>query len=145
MTYPTNPPYPSVDNVEDFLDIVSELFDRITYPWSELLFKQPLRERIRTAWEMVKDKIFDIKNQFTDLSMSALEDAGLIGEPLNLKFDGFNNAFVDFLNNGTIPLLKKLLGWINLILGSIASVIPAGETLKELKETLEKLIDENNI
>jgi hypothetical protein len=59
----------------------------------------------------------------------------------NLKLKGLNDAWYDFHIRGTVRLLKRLLDWIDTVLGSIASAVPGAEGLKELKEAIEKLID----
>lgn len=83
----------------------------------------------------------DSKDQLGQLSQDVLDRAGLFGESLYLKFDGFNEAWHDFLENGPVPRLKQLLKWINIILGSLASVIPSAEAIKEYKEALEMFMD----
>lgn len=59
---------------------------------------------------------------------------------LALKLKDLNDAWQAFFDRGSVRLLKKVLDWINTILGSIASIVPGGEGIQELKEAIEKLL-----
>lgn len=71
-----------------------------------------------------------------------LEALGLVGNELEMKLAGFTNAFERFVMLGGVRALKKVLRWINLFLGSLASAVPGVDALKEVKEAVEIGIDE---
>ncbi|MFC9876246.1 hypothetical protein [Nocardia salmonicida] len=66
-----------------------------------------------------------------------LDKAGLSGPELAFKRAGWDNARQTALNTPTLRPLKRWLKWIDVILGSLLSVIGVGEGLKELKEGVE--------
>jgi hypothetical protein len=130
--------------IPQFFDVVTELFDEITGSWGPILFKQKFRLPILEAWNAIKTTVSSVKDSFNDLVVTAqtkLQDAGLIGKQLDLKFAGLNAAWTNFLQNGTVRFLKDLLGWVNSLLGSLAAVIPQVEAWKEFKEAREKLFE----
>jgi hypothetical protein len=76
---------------------------------------------------------------------------GLAGEPLKWKMGGYETARAEFeqakqqhgLFSGLIKKpLKKLLQWMNLILGSLVAAMPALEPIKEIKEAVELSLEE---
>jgi hypothetical protein len=130
---------PRIDDLDIFLDEVENLFDRIVGPWRDLLFPEEFRQPLSDAWDDAKQSLQQIKDQIAS-SSDRLEEVGLSGSQLALKLQGLRSAWDAFRRSGTVQLLKKLLEWINLILGSLAQAIPVGEALKEIKEVIEKLI-----
>ena len=136
----TTPNLP-INNLREFLKEVEGLLDNIVGPWNQLLFAENDREPLEEAWTELKPKLPDIERQLLDTPPDQLEDAGLSGNQLRAKLKWLNDAWKRFKEKGTVKLLKKLLEWINLILGSIALLVPKAEALKEMKEAIEKLID----
>jgi hypothetical protein len=132
-------------DIPQFFDFVTDLFDEITGSWSPILFKQKFRQPILDAWNAIKATVPSVKDSFKNLVVTVqtklLQDAGLIGKQLDLKFAGLNAAWINFLQNGTVGFLKDLLGWVNSLLGSLAAVLPQIEAWKEFKEAIEKLFE----
>jgi hypothetical protein len=46
----------------------------------------------------------------------------------------------EFFRNPTKRTFMKVAKWINILLGSVASIVPGGEVLKEFKELIEAAI-----
>lgn len=80
----------------------------------------------------------DIKRELRKISNDRLEAAGLAGAQLNLKLDGFNASLSAFKLLGGVKRLKRVLEWINVILGSVAAVAGVAEALKEIKDAISK-------
>jgi hypothetical protein len=136
----TSPNLP-INNLEEFLNEAQGLLDNIVGPWSQILFEENDREPLEEAWTELRLTLPDIAYQIRDAPPHKLEEAGLSGNQLTSKLKWLSDAWKKFKEKGTVKLLKKLLEWINLILGSIAIVVPKAEALKELKEAIEKLIN----
>jgi hypothetical protein len=136
----TSPNLP-INNLEEFLNETQGLLDNIVGPWSQILFEENDREPLEIAWTELRPALPDIEYQLHDALPHQLEEAGLSGNQLTAKLKWLNDAWKKFKEKGTVKLLKKLLEWINLILGSIAIIVPKAEALKELKEAIEKLIN----
>jgi len=130
-----------ITGIPDFFDFVTQLFDEITGSWSPILFKQKFRQPILDAWNAIKGTVSSVMSSFNSLATTDLQNAGLIGKQLDLKLAGLNAAWTNFLQNGTVRFLKDLLGWVNSLLGSLATLIPPVEAWKEFKEAMEKLVE----
>lgn len=82
---------------------------------------------------------------------NAMVMAGLDGDSLDLKFGLLNKLWlnivefinksalniIDFSDNSLVKLIRKFLSYLNSLLGSIQSVFPFIESIKEFKEVLE--------
>ncbi|HZZ77121.1 MAG TPA: hypothetical protein VFE62_01300 [Gemmataceae bacterium] len=140
-----NTPVIQFRNLGGFLEDVDKLFDNIVDCWSHILFKESDRQPVADAWAEVKSNLPTLIVAINSANnRSKLKDAGLENgsKQLELKLKGVSDAWSRFWLSGTVRLLKDLLSWINAILGSIASAIPGGEGIKELKEAIEKLIQD---
>jgi hypothetical protein len=113
-----------------------------------ILFREELREQILTAWnEVVRNRLISYTTQVENVEKEEKEpkffgEHGLTGSELTPKLTGFDLAFETFKKWGTVRLLKKLLRWINSILGSLIESIPGGGAIKEFKELIENAIEE---
>jgi hypothetical protein len=130
-----------IPDLERFLDETESLLDNITGPWSPLLFRRDDRQILADAWDEVKRTSLPQVRQNLFNNPPGLAAAGLARgtAQLALKLKGLNDAWQAFFDRGSVRLLKKVLDWINAILGSIASIVPGGEGIQELKEAIEKL------
>ena len=107
----------------------------------EVLFPQELREPIELSWsefnERHREAILDAIRAADD---NDLASAGLTASNLELKFRGFRSARKRFIVRGGLKALKEALGWANVWLPSLTSVIKVSEILKEIKEAIEKVL-----
>ena len=74
-----------------------------------------------------------------------LSDVGLRDDQLALKETGFRNALGRFRDRLTKPALKSVLGWANIILGSLAGIIPGGDAIEEYKEGHEQALEDGDL
>jgi hypothetical protein len=111
--------------------------------WRELLFPEDVRSDVEAAWSNLEPRFAGVKDRLGSIPDTRVDEAGLSGSQLNLKLTGFRGAVDRFKQKGTVKLLKKLLEWINIVLKSLASIVPGGEALKEFKEAIEKYIKDN--
>jgi len=124
-----------------------------------VLFKKDIGDYVSKAWPEVKGHFDIVEKELLkpDPQISKkLSLAGLDGAQLDLKLKGFNASyenlklskllgFFDATKKKTLlKLLLKILKWINILLGSISSVIPAGEAIKEYKEAIEAGLEEED-
>lgn len=135
---------PTIDNLPDFLKEVEDLFDAIIKSWGDLLFKEKYRAPLADAWHELKDRLPALRKELdhpsTDLK-DRLNDAGLTGRQLEVKLLGINEAWQRFREYGSVRLLRRLLGFINDALGSLAAAVPGIEALDELKKIIERWLD----
>jgi hypothetical protein len=68
--------------------------------------------------------------------------AGLLSPHLDLKLAGYSRAERRFRASPAKRLLKSVLRWANVLLGSIVVAVGAGEALKELKEAIEAGVED---
>lgn len=128
----------------DFIKKVKEILEKIVgSDW--LLARKVMRDRIKKAFPGVQDALGRMEKEISNLSPQDFEkkfkDHGLTGDQLDLKYEGFLDAWKALGDGGGIRLLKNLLDWVDIILGTLCSVIPGGEAAKEFKEACEKEID----
>lgn len=125
-----------------FLDEVEHLMAEIVEQ-RERFFRAELRELIQRAWDEVRPRFGKLRDALSSgVFDDRLDEVGLRGAQLELKMRGFGLALEEFRRSGRLGLLKKLLDWINTILKSLVAAIPGGEPIVELKEILEKEIQE---
>ena len=95
------------------------------------------------AWEDVRTNLREVQEKLQALSSNVwheLELYGLTGIQLKLKLEMFDRLLNDFKNTRAQRYLWRLLGMINSLLDSLASVFPPIEAVSEFKETLEQII-----
>lgn len=127
-----------------FVKDVEELLDQVTAARHVLLAK-PLRESVHKAWQEYRatslpELLTGLEAWTTSTSGSedrSLRTAGLQGSQLDAKLAGYVEARRHLVAAGGRLALKRTLRWVNTILGSLATVVPVAEALKELKECYE--------
>ena len=128
-------------NLQTFLDRVASIVDRAIGEQNSFI-RISMRPLFSAAWSEVEQGLPSVRSAVGQLSDDVLAGVGLSGAQLSLKLAGFGYA-ADRLDLGwTDKMLRKVLGWINLILGSLLAAVPAAEPIKELKEALERELDE---
>ncbi len=143
---------PPANTLDDFIDqtetLLQELVDN-----RDSLMRRHLRDSLHRAWTALRtrDAFNQLRIGLRQTLPNQLTVAGLDGAELDLKLEGFNEAMDAFrlqmqatgwIGRRLRKLLLRLLKWINTILGSLSSVIPSGEAIKELKEVLENGVEE---
>lgn len=73
---------------------------------------------------------------------ASLRNAGLAGASLDLKLHGHERAQRRFRASPSRRFLRPVFRWANVILGSLVAALGVGEALKELKETVEAGVDD---
>jgi hypothetical protein len=123
--------------LEDFLEELRRLLEEMTYEGDGLVpgYLQPL---LVEAWPEVRAQYDALQSNVKSGSYeSGLEQAGLRGPQFRLKAEGFRRHLSIFRKDRNPKWLKKLLRWGDIILGSLASVIPGGDAVQEFKEAIE--------
>ncbi len=133
---------------EILMGFLSKCLEDLSYvvEKSSELLEEELRGYAGEAWGEVKGRIEQALGQLKSLDedpklMSGLKAQGLTGSQLRFKNAGFQRAHREFQDSFLIkplgPILRKLLAWLNIILGSLSKVLPVLEPVKEYKEALE--------
>jgi hypothetical protein len=110
-------------------------------------FPTELHEPLQSAWEELKPS-FDLAGRYlaeppdANLLEAELAHVGLTGGQLLLKRTGWERARDAFRERFTRRALRRALGWANIILGSLAGIIPGGDAIKEYKEVVEQAVEE---
>ena len=94
-------------------------------------------DRLWPAWQAVQERDeFEVLRQAIESTEydDGLDRAGLSGAELDFKLAGVDTARTSALETPTPQRLKRLLAWLDVVLGSLLAVIGAGEGIKELKE-----------
>ncbi|MFN8113185.1 MAG: hypothetical protein U0R51_08290 [Solirubrobacterales bacterium] len=121
---------------------------RIDLPWifdgAQPYVTAEVYDRLWPAWEAAL-----ARNDIDVMEMrigsgeydEELDRAGLSGPELEFKLTGYEAARAsarESTQGRPAPrLFKRWLGWLDVVLGSLVSVLGAGEALKELKEGVE--------
>lgn len=127
-----------------FVDHVHSILNQVV-DWRELLFREELRQPIADAWDELQPAFDEVKQgvEGEDLSDDDLRRVGLMGKQLELKLKGFHSAWDKFKSWGSVKILKTVLDWIDIILGSLASLIPGADAIAEFKDSAKKGIEES--
>jgi hypothetical protein len=113
----------------------------------ETWFPSDLREPLRSAWEEIQPS-FDMATRYlieppdANLLEAQLAHAGLARRQLALKRTRWERARDALRERLTRPVLKRALRWANIILGSLAGIIPGGDAIKEYKESVEQAVED---
>jgi len=127
------------ERLQTFIDRVEAILGEIITERNALI-RPEMRPLFTAAWAEVRDQVPRVRAAVGSLSDDQLRTLGLSGAQLNLKLEGFRRAdeALEFgLGGWTDDIVKKVLEWINILLGSILGGVPIAEALKELKESLE--------
>lgn len=118
---------------------------------------QDLQETIHTAWdnfhERHQDRIFaaleaapqfdeELSESDRERGQMSLEGVGLTSPHLQMKSRGFWGARGRFIARRALKELQSLLGWADIWLESLTSVITVSEILVELKKVIEKALED---
>jgi hypothetical protein len=131
--------------LEDVVDQVKLLLDKITGVWSELLITSDRRKVMREAYdELLDPDVFEqAKLAIADIENStALSNAGLAPgtKQLEMKLGKGKSLWEKFFTSSKPRWLIRVLGWFNKLLGSLAAAIPIVEVIRELKDACEEEI-----
>jgi hypothetical protein len=130
------------DRIRDFIDTLVNVLGEVVNS-RNILFHESLRDKLEAAWnDLLTNTIPQIRDDIPFAGDIKLQQAGLAGQQLDLKLQGFQSAYEDLKLMGGIKRLKRFFKWANLILGSLAAVIPAVELLKEYKGSAEIGVEE---
>lgn len=130
------------EELHSFIERVRTILSEIVGAQNHLLRKE-MRPLFTAAWAEVEPLIPNVQTQVKLLSDDRLTQLGLSGAQLRLKLQGFRLADTALTSGGwRSRLVKKVLDWINILLGSILAGVPGAEPLKELKESIEAEIDD---
>lgn len=110
----------------------------------EELNSLPLKENFKKVFPDIYKATESTMKKIENISFQELANVGLTGNQLDLKAKGFDKAFAHWEQHCGKKNLLRLLKWLNTILGSLSSIIPICEPIKEYKECLENHISENS-
>ena len=146
------------DREVDEIEILVQMIDRIMHLLHFLVFDgqsllkseiaedQEIRRLLRASWEEVDAQTrvaVRIIQQRDEEIIDRLRIYGLTGSQLRLK-RGILQRLTDlFSRDRRQKTLRRLLDFVNSILGSLTGAVPLFDPLKELKEALEALIGDN--
>jgi hypothetical protein len=130
--------------IDEFSDLMRELTDE-THP--DLLSparRGDLADAFRDAGEAfaaVGRELGrpDIERQPRTPPSPSLEDAGLLGANRERKTRGWRRALDRFRSWPTRKSLSRVFRWANMLLESLAAVVPPAQALKEFKQYAENL------
>lgn len=137
--------------IHEFRVLMDEVTDGTTHPdllsperrselrqaFEELVREEPERPSV---FDRVRNAIVPAIETSPGLTGLSLTDADLIGANRARKTAGWRRAVQRFKRSVSRNTLGRAFRWANMILGSLAAVIPPAEALKELKEYAENLI-----
>lgn len=132
------------DIVQDFIEQLKHVLQTVVDARG-LLFPRRMRDALERAWVDLHAgpyRIEDISVQIRRLSNDELASVGLGGVQLKLKYGEFFAAYKSYVIKGGLKRLKSVLGYANVMLPSITAIIPVSEPLKELKELVEKSLED---
>ena len=120
----------SVRALDGFLDQVREYLMTMVGKRLEQ-FPEELRGYVLNAWSDIEARIERSREQLREVTEVQFGGVGLTGSSLKLKIRGFMLA----LSSGRD---RRILRWMNIILGSLSAVLPLLEPVKQYKEALEE-------
>ena len=144
-----------LEALKEFLDDLRKLLkDVVDKP--RPLIPGRHHEALKEAWGSIELKFENVKMEINTNLWSTLMDHGLTGVELDFKLKVFQHARDDLLDYGLAKdgdpkdpaywppfawLFRRALKGANVILGSLAKIIPVAEPIREFKEAIEASID----
>jgi hypothetical protein len=112
-------------------------------------FPVDLQEPLQSAWEELAPSFAMAPRYLAEppdanLLEAQLVHVGLTGRQLALKRTGWERARDSFRARVTKRALSRALRWANIILGSLAGLIPGADAIKEYKEAVEQAVEDEN-
>ncbi len=136
-----NPGMPLAKFVYGVHDFLSELVRDNADPKGQPLFIEPLLALMRAAWEEGRAIFSRIAEKIETTQMDVLTEHGLATQQLRFKFGTISHFNQAYANTGK-SVLRKLLGAIDTLLRSIIKAAGLGDAAEELKDFIEKNIDD---
>ena len=159
-------PDPAPSNIEslwllrDFLSQVEKILAAVAYNPGPVI-RSRHHDKLRAAWDDVRPKFSLAISSLQEPSASniteRLAEVGLTGPQLVFKLSIFRQAHDELTDHGMpaaeekpkkmrwwerwVSLLKPTLKAANVILGSLAKVLPPVEAIKEFKEAVEAAVN----
>jgi hypothetical protein len=134
---PPPPGPPALKDLPEFLDAIWALLRKIIFEWDELMIAQERRQVMKEAFNELDNKFHAIKLGLVDFDTKKFADAGLDGKQLEMKLSKGRNLWRSFWKRGGRKWLGRVLTWSNKLLESLATVLPGGHAIKELKDACE--------
>jgi hypothetical protein len=106
-------------------------------------FDAELREVVQRARDEVEHHWDPVLEAINPNNESRLAEAGLLGAQREAKSRGLRKRAREFFRSPSKRAFKKVAQWINILLGSLASIVPGGEALKEFKEVVEAAMSDD--
>ena len=101
----------------------------------EEVFEEVLLDDLRSAWPDVQEHFESALRLVADVRYADLHMHGLVGSQLRLKLSVVRFYYRRFLETARRALdLKKLLNPIDVVLNSVAAIIPPVAAIAEFKE-----------
>lgn len=127
-----------VHRVQEFLD---ELVDSNRDPFGNPLFYPELLELMRGAWGEGRPEVERVAILIRNAPLDRLGQHGLTGRQLRFKLGVIGHFNRLYISTGK-SYLRKLLEVVDILLKSILEAVGAGGALSELKEYIEKSLDD---
>ena len=146
-TSPTAAPLDRGLLVEFLTTLRSVLEDSLRDPQRAPWFLTALYDPLLGGWDDVQPS-FDMAIRYLseppdpNLLDAQLAHAGFKDRLLPLKISGAVRAFDRLRGEGTKLAFKSVLGWANIILGSLGGIVPGIESIKEYKEVCEQAVED---
>lgn len=110
----------------------------------EVIDNQRIWNNLQIAWKEAKivihKSVDKINSNETIGYLEELGKVGLTGNQLQHKLGLFDYFHKRFISERSLRWIRRLLGIIDTMYGSLSKVIPAMEIVKEFKEALEQLV-----
>jgi hypothetical protein len=144
----TMPDSVAAGRLGDFLGVLRGELDWVVEHRRGLIDEE-LTELLTQAWTEQRWRIDEARAQIVNADQDVLAAIGMTGFSLEWKLTGFQTAWrrLDDARKqvgGAVGLLKapfrKMLGWADVLMGSLASAFPVLEPIKEIKEGVEQSV-----
>ena len=122
--------------------IPEELEEPLRVAWTD--FHERHSNRIFNALETAPALDSELSESDRERGRMSLEGVGLTGAHLEVKSRGFWGASRRYFLRRGLKELQNLLGWADIWLESLTSVIHVSDILVELKQVIEKALEMSN-
>jgi hypothetical protein len=139
------------NNLEGFLDLSLSILSEFMEQLDKYVSDKRLRTVIMKAWPEAKKSLTQALIEIKEVAKTkkgwlnnSLENAGLTGKQLTLKFKGSNNAGNKWMKSKTRKDLGRFLSWMLIILESLSKCFPWLEIPIEFSKSIQQILHEEN-
>lgn len=140
-----------IDELINFLNLTESIINELVENKGNFVLavfakNKKFKNIMKSAWDDAQKNLIDVREKIKQskaIQWEKLKKVGLTDNQLRFKMDLFKRLYKKFRGRESSTELRRLLGCINSVLGSLSNMFPKIETISEIKDMIEQIIRVN--